>query len=191
MHSSHVSLWKTVIHNCTEWPSSASESSEFMALYKLFYLLTYSLTYLRTYMKYCNQYCIARLPIGCMLIVYVAEWLRSPPLMRKGLGSTPRAGKLDSGYHPSEEQQLLNSGWLLLKIANVNRRSRKSAGPASLTMWNFISPVGLRRLETDMNTAPKIWVLYYSWSAEFTCVYELTNPFASRKHARGKRNVTQ
>ena len=36
------------------------------------------------------------------LSVCVAEWLRSPPLMREGLGSTPKAGKLDSGYHPSE-----------------------------------------------------------------------------------------
>ena len=34
--------------------------------------------------------------------VCVAEWLRSPPLMREGLGSTPGAGKIDSGYHPSE-----------------------------------------------------------------------------------------
>jgi hypothetical protein len=31
-----------------------------------------------------------------------AEWLLSPPLVRKGLVSTPRAGKLDQGYHPSE-----------------------------------------------------------------------------------------
>ena len=29
----------------------------------------------------------------------MAEWLRSTPLMREGLGSTPGAGKRDSGYH--------------------------------------------------------------------------------------------
>jgi len=32
----------------------------------------------------------------------VAEWLQSPPLTREDLGSIPRDGKLDSGFHPSE-----------------------------------------------------------------------------------------
>ena len=40
------------------------------------------------------------------------------------------------------EQQLLNSVWLLLKIAIVNHKSGKSAGHASLATWKFISPVG-------------------------------------------------
>ena len=34
--------------------------------------------------------------------VCVAEGMPSPPLMREGLGSTPGAGKLNTGYHPSE-----------------------------------------------------------------------------------------
>ena len=38
--------------------------------------------------------------------VCVAEWLRSPPLMRESLGSAPRAGKYDSGCHPSRSLKL-------------------------------------------------------------------------------------
>ena len=46
--------------------------------------------------------------------VCVAEWLRSPPLMRESLGSTPGAGKLDSGYHPSEVGEISghNEQWV-------------------------------------------------------------------------------
>jgi len=36
----------------------------------------------------------------------VAEWLRSPPFTREGLGSISRVGKLDSGFHPSEFGQI-------------------------------------------------------------------------------------
>ena len=48
--------------------------------------------------------------------------------------------RLPSFWGRLNEQQLFNSGWLLLKIANVTCRSGK-------TMWIFISPVGSRQLK--------------------------------------------
>ena len=66
--------------------------------------------------------------------------------------------RLPSFWGQRNKQQLLNSGWLQLKIANVNRRSGKSAGHASWTMWKLISPVSARQLK-------RTWVLNCSWSA--------------------------
>ena len=63
------------------------------------------------------------------------------------------------------KQQLLNSGWLLSKIANVNHRSKKSAGHASWATWKLISPVDSWH-GTDMSTAPQILsTKSCSWSA--------------------------
>jgi len=39
----------------------------------------------------------------------VSEWLRSPPLTQEGLGLIPRAGKLDSGFHPLKDDKMSSS----------------------------------------------------------------------------------
>ena len=71
------------------------------------------------------------------------------------------------------EQQLLNNGWLLLTIANVNRRSGKSARHEPLTLWKFILPVGSRRLKRTWAPLRKS---EYSTAYDRTEIYIYTRP---------------
>jgi len=106
----------------------------------------------------------------------VNKWLRSPLLPREGLGRFPEQASLTQAtILMSVKWAAINSGWLLLKIANVNCRSGKSAGHVSLALWNFISPVGLGSRQLKRIRAPFRKAEYFTLIIGMQCTFDINN----------------
>jgi len=74
--------------------------------------------------------------------------------------------RLPSFWGHWNEQQLVKSGWLLWKIANVNHRSGRVLATRPRHCENSFQ-LWVHGNETDISTAPQIWVLLMIGS-EFT-----------------------